>query len=596
MDSKEITNTFRQRTTEVDQIIDRLKSKIVSSSSNDSELLKIVAEQREKLIVLELQNKDQKQAVEDLKSRLKAEDKLFYLLNDLKKENLALKSELAECSEMQNKVMKKNFTNLMEELERVKSEAEGRVHLLEDKNESLVREIEKLYGMKTELETQNGRLEEDAVGKEFINGLEGELDNIIREYERFRLESNACADNLMAENIILKKDLDLAMDNYRSEVELLRLNNEKLENIINEKNLKEHLFMEQNLILNRELAGLKELVNKMKNEIVDLKGSIRVYCRVRPLLSNTDRYSFLMDSNSVNIDGTKFIFDKIFDSSNTQDEIFQDVQFLVDSIFEGYNSCIFAYGQTGSGKTHTMEGPDDNIGIIPRSVDEIFRLCEIYHSQGWDTNLIVSYIEIYNESIKDLLSEPESGIKYEIKHENEATYIKNCRYVEIKSRDEAMALLKMANKHRSVGSTKCNDRSSRSHSVFTFTVSMFNPTINEKRKGTLNLIDLAGSERLGESGSEGVRLRETQNINKSLSALGNVMNALLRNESHIPFRNSKLTYLMQNYLGGRARVLMFVNVSPELRHFNETLCSLRFASNVSECKLGQANKNICKKV
>lgn len=581
MDSNEINKTLRQRSTEVDKIISRLKSKIVSSTSKDNDLLNIVTDQREKLLVSELENKDLKRKIDDLNTQLKAEDKLFYLLNDLKKENQALKSELEECSEMQSKVAKKNFLNLMEEMERVKNEAEGRIHSLEDTNYRLENEI-------FELKKNNASGDE----RKYTADLEHELKNIVTEYEKYKIEMNDYSNRLAEENGRLKKEMIIIENEF---------SNIKQENEIHNQEILQMRLMEEKLLtqteeLNITIDWQKKTISQYKNEIIDLKGNIRVFCRVRPVLLDSEKYNFLIGPNSVNIDGSNFTFDRIFDPSNSQPEIFDEVHFLIESIFEGYDSCIFAYGQTGSGKTYTMEGPEYDMGIIPRSVEQIFNLCDHFTLKGWEIKLIVSYIEIYNESINDLLSDPVSNAKYEIKHENDCTYIKNCRYVEIKSKDEALALLKIASKNRSVGSTKCNDRSSRSHSVFTFTIAMNNSSENETRKGTLNLIDLAGSERLHDSGSEGIRLKETQNINKSLSALGNVINALIRNESYIPFRNSKLTYFMQNYLSGRARVLMFVNVSPELRHLNETLCSLRFASSVSECKLGQANKNICRKV
>ena len=166
------------------------------------------------------------------------------------------------------------------------------------------------------------------------------------------------------------------------------------------------------------------------------------------------------------------------------------------------------------------------------------------------------------------------------------------------SPDEVYTILKKASENRAVASTLCNEHSSRSHSVFTIRIAGKNSITQESLDGTLNLIDLAGSERLSSSGSTGDRLKETQAINKSLSALGDVITALANKDSHIPYRNSKLTYLLQNslgnydnlILGGNSKTLMFVNISPLTQNLSETLCSLRFASKVNSCRIGAAKK------
>jgi kinesin family protein C1 len=206
----------------------------------------------------------------------------------------------------------------------------------------------------------------------------------------------------------------------------------------------------------------------------------------------------------------------------------------------------------------------------------------------------VSYLEIYNENIRDLLVQGNEAdsCKHDIKHSRDGnTTVTELTTVTVSEPSQVFELIQKARKQRSVGETQCNERSSRSHSVFMMKLLGENVVTGEKSEGHLNLIDLAGSERLSSSGSTGDRLKETQHINKSLSSLGDVIFALASNkDGHIPYRNSRLTYLLQNSLGGNSKTLMFVNVSPLASHAQETLCSLRFATKVNRCQIGTAKQ------
>lgn len=353
------------------------------------------------------------------------------------------------------------------------------------------------------------------------------------------------------------------------------------------------------------------LRKKLHNTIQELKGNIRVFCRVRPLLSDEGAES---ETKSITFPTTTealgrgievvqhgqpipFMFDKVFMPQSSQEEVFTEVSQLVQSALDGYKVCIFAYGQTGSGKTHTMMGTPgsyDDKGLIPRSLEQIFEARQKLKEQGWKYEMQVSMLEIYNETIRDLLSSNKStstessGNKqqYAIKHDaNGNTHVSDLTIVDVRSSKEVSFLLNRAAQSRSVGRTQMNEQSSRSHFVFTLRISGVNETMEQQVQGILNLIDLAGSERLSKSGSTGDRLRETQAINKSLSSLSDVIFALAKKEEHIPFRNSKLTYLLQPCLGGDSKTLMVVNVSPAPSSVNESLCSLRFAARVNACEI-----------
>ena len=338
------------------------------------------------------------------------------------------------------------------------------------------------------------------------------------------------------------------------------------------------------------------------NKYQELKGNIRVMCRVRPVLDTSEgdsaNLSFPDEKTSATIDvlGPEeksslgvlnrkrhpFEFDRVFDPSIQNEEIFGEISQLVQSALDGYNVCIFCYGQTGSGKTYTMSSVD---GMIPRATHMIYDTITKLKEKSWSYTMVGSFIEVYNEDVHDLLTpngRDDGKKKLEIKHDEarKTTAVTNCRTVCLDSPDKVEHMLSEAQKNRSVAATKANERSSRSHSVFILRLVGENSATGERCEGTLNLVDLAGSERVKHSGAEGDRMKEAQNINKSLSCLGDVIDALGKNSAHVPYRNSKLTHLLQYSLGGNSKTLMFVMVSPLEAHLKETLTSLRFAAKV----------------
>ncbi|XP_068431588.1 kinesin-like protein KIFC1 [Clinocottus analis] len=377
-----------------------------------------------------------------------------------------------------------------------------------------------------------------------------------------------------------------------------------------------------------EVSSLKDTVDKQKddlhagemerrrlhNAIQELKGNIRVFCRVRPLVEGgLSKHIQLAASDNKTITLAKteeshtgktadtqknynFNFDRVFGPQTLQQEVFEEISLLVQSALDGYNVCCFAYGQTGSGKTYTMEGDefDESRGVIPRAVKQIFNAAENLKAQGWEFTFTASFVEIYNESLRDLIYSGKASKRpeYEIRKSasNEVT-ITNLTYERVYNEDQVLGLIMLANQNRSTAQTAQNDRSSRSHSVFQLDIEGANVGRDVKCKSTLCLVDLAGSERMLKSQSQGERFKEMTAINGSLSNLGIVITALANKESYVPYRNSKLTYLLQGCLGGNSKTLMFVNIAPEPDSFGETLNSLRFASKVNDCVIGTASAN-----
>uniref|UniRef100_A0A7S4JBW0 Kinesin motor domain-containing protein n=1 Tax=Odontella aurita TaxID=265563 RepID=A0A7S4JBW0_9STRA len=349
---------------------------------------------------------------------------------------------------------------------------------------------------------------------------------------------------------------------------------------------------------------------RMHNLIQELRGNVRVFARVRPFLPNDgvsdDAEPFVVPKSESSLklkksdDGQEysFSFDRVFPPSVGQEAVFDEVSELVQSALDGYNVCLFSYGQTGSGKTHTMQGSGSGAmrGIIPRSIEQVGSYKTELERDGWQYEMRVSFCEIYNETIRDLLREKkEQELKHEVKINSEGRrYVSdlNMRELNPNDPDAVEDVMRQAAKHRSVAATDMNSVSSRSHSVFTLHLTATNIARRETLQGALNLVDLAGSERLERSGATGARAKEAVSINKSLSALTSVFVSLGKKAGHIPFRDSKLTYLLQPCLSGDGKTLMICNVSPTEMSSQESLCSLRFASQVNKCELGVAKKQV----
>eukprot|EP00277_Geminigera_cryophila_P008226 CAMPEP_0179417520 /NCGR_PEP_ID=MMETSP0799-20121207/7412_1 /TAXON_ID=46947 /ORGANISM="Geminigera cryophila, Strain CCMP2564" /LENGTH=722 /DNA_ID=CAMNT_0021190537 /DNA_START=61 /DNA_END=2229 /DNA_ORIENTATION=- len=285
-----------------------------------------------------------------------------------------------------------------------------------------------------------------------------------------------------------------------------------------------------------------------------------------------------------------FTFDQVYDHTTKQEFLFETTaQPIIDCVIQGYNGTVFAYGQTGTGKSHTMEGqwePPDLRGIIPRAFCHIFERIEDTHDQNFLVR--ASYLEIYNEEVRDLLSKDPKN-RLEIKEDVErGVYVKELTSYVVKGVSEMENVLLAGKKNRSVGATLMNQDSSRSHSIFSIVIeSSATGADGEKhiKAGKLNLVDLAGSERQSKTGATGDRLKEATKINLSLSALGNVISALVDSKtSHIPYRDSKLTRLLQDSLGGNTKTVMVANLGPADYNYDETSSTLRYANRAKNIK------------
>jgi len=383
---------------------------------------------------------------------------------------------------------------------------------------------------------------------------------------------------------------------------------------------KEIADAEEQRQLMESLTGLlnsqAEMRKKLHNKIEDLKGKIRVYVRVRPLskkeLKNkcanvaTKEGAHTIKIQDKDHEAKHWDFDQVFAGNaeppdgNSQEGIFRDTKYLITSTVDGYNVCIFAYGQTGSGKTFTMFGPggagdgvsasgqvDTLAGLTPRCVVELFRILKEREAQ-YEFDIKVSMYELYRDALVDLLAPiPKSGkqnlrIKLAEHTGSGLVHVEGGQERQANTLEAVLDVIKEGAAHRATSSTQMNADSSRSHLVCSLVVRSKNRRRGTKILGKLTLVDLAGSERVGRSGAKGDQLKEAQSINKSLSALGDVIGALTSGSKHIPYRNHPLTMLMSDSLGGNAKTLMFVCASPADYNAGETGNALNFAARCKD--------------
>ncbi|XP_024007005.1 kinesin-like protein KIN-14U isoform X2 [Eutrema salsugineum] len=344
------------------------------------------------------------------------------------------------------------------------------------------------------------------------------------------------------------------------------------------------------LELKLKLKSLDEKRKGVLNKIIDTKGSIRVFCRVRPFLlterrPNREPVSFGPDNVVVRSAGARkeFEFDKVFHQSATQD-VFGEVKPILRSALDGHNVCVLAYGQTGTGKTFTMDGTNEQPGLAPRAIKELFNEASMDHTHS--VSFTMSMLEIYMGNLKDLLSarqplrsnEASTKCNLNIQVDSKGSVeIEGLTEVEVHDFTKARWWYNKGRRVRSTSWTNVNEASSRSHCLTRITIFRRGDAVGSKTEvSKLWMIDLGGSERLLKTGAIGQTLDEGRAINLSLSALGDVIAALRRKKGHVPYRNSKLTQILKDSLGTRSKVLMLVHISPRDEDASETICSLNF--------------------
>jgi len=607
-DVERLTNELRIAKTEAEKGKENMAEIIAEQKQSLIEQLEREKKSSEKAIKLETQKMSEKliqklerseQKRRDLETRVNAaeakEKELGEKIETLRKQKAEAELGGAEKAE--------EIQAALEKLEAAKSETFGheqRIASVVAQLENEQKEVEKLEKQLKSLdaekaaEIENVKYELKETKKE-LKSLNNELDAmkeaqaLLEEEEKDGKGGNSAGAALTRKLVEQAKAMENAKMDAMAADELRKLAEEKTQRIAE---------------LEGELLDAEALRRQMFNQIQELRGNVRVFCRVRPTGNDaaTPCVETMPDTTSVSLQlgpkkSSAFSFDRAFGPESTQDEVFGEVSGLVQSALDGYKVCLFSYGQTGSGKTHTMLGGSDEAsrGIIPRAVEKVVEASKLNEIKGWSYKMTASYVEIYNETIRDLLA-PGAGHSeaHKIIHENGSTTITGVTTEVVTSVEQANALVKKAASARKVEATQMNAHSSRSHTIFILHVSGEHAASGSTLSGALNLVDLAGSERVARSGASGDRLKEACAINKSLSSLGDVFAALGSKAKHVPYRNSKLTYLLAPCLGGDGKTLMFVNVSPDDDSSEETSCSLKFAAQVNAVELGKggAKRNV----
>ncbi|PNY10872.1 kinesin-5-like protein [Trifolium pratense] len=476
--------------------------------------------------------------------------------------------------------IKKSYEIQCSKLESEANDSKGElIKKVEAKNMEISTLKQELETLKKSYEVQCSKLESE------VKDAKGELKQKSQEYEdlleklRNKLQESETLTKLKLEKWNMKQTLmQKAMNFQFGSIQQLKLSWESIKQDV----MKEQTMYSEEC--KRFGVNIKPLVHaaenyhtileenrKLFNELQELKGNIRVYCRIRPFMpGQKDKQSIVErigESDMVVANPDKkgkealktFKFNKIFGPASTQAEVYDDIQAFIRSVLDGYNVCIFAYGQTGV--------PN----LFSRNPDPLKSLTARIH-----------VAMKFPECVPPVIAENPNSF---------STLLPDATMLPCKSTADVIKLMDIGLKNRAKSSTAMNERSSRSHSVVSIHVRGADKKSGSTLQGNLHLVDLAGSERIDRSEVTGDRLKEAQHINKSLSALGDVIFALAQKSSHVPYRNSKLTQILQTALGGHAKTLMLVQINSELKSYSESLSTLKFAERVSGVELGVAKSS-----
>eukprot|EP01029_Cantina_marsupialis_P013375 TRINITY_DN295_c3_g1_i3.p1 TRINITY_DN295_c3_g1~~TRINITY_DN295_c3_g1_i3.p1 ORF type:complete len:1305 (-),score=501.46 TRINITY_DN295_c3_g1_i3:126-4040(-) len=513
-----------------------------------------------------------------------------------------------KTGEMAAKRMEKQITDLQTKLKTADQKAKdtlAKMKKVEQEHKKLQQQQQQSGKADEQLKKQMERKLADAEKKhtkaleELQALMDRNVDNLQTKLSTAEKELTAAQDqivNLTKERDLLKKKVSV-LDNMEEEMTKLQAAADKGKETQIELNTANKRIVELDKLYREQML----LRKKLHNQIEDMKGKIRVFARCRPMSGSEKEKDcktavHCLDDCTMRVDSAtrgakEFLFDSVFSPTSGQQQVFDDAETLILSAIDGFNVCIFAYGQTGSGKTFTMTGEPGVEGITPRAINHLYGMFgEMGHSNTFKVKAYM--VELYNDVLVDLFAimqrkgkkkkgRAPAEKKLDIKVDQKGMVIvRNVTEIDVKNGDHLFELFNEGNKSRHVGSTKMNAESSRSHSIFSVVIENYNKQTKKTTVGKLSLVDLAGSERVGKTGATAERLEEAKSINKSLSALGDVISALSSGADYIPYNNNKLTKLMRDSLGGNAKTLMFVNVSPADYNCDETLTSLVYASRV----------------
>ena len=640
-----------------------LQNQFDEKTNDNSKLRKMNDELLLKIDKLESKNKKYKNNLSILQTQLnnineKTEKDNIGYMNTLKDMKTELKNQLTEKMNLAKEI--NDLKNLMKQKDKENQKIKEELNI----SEKMKEKFEHLFNEYRIINKENEELSAELSDR---NNKKEIIENINEKYEKeeFELKSqiNIWKNNFLSitkfklynyeqkylKNIEKLLNIDQKyITNAPSEIskiseKVLNYSKNLIEevnyNSINLKELKEELTKEQeiNNKLNENLEKERTLRRKIHNRYMYLRGNMRIMCRLRPFLPNeiknkkSQMETILLNNDMVLInEGNKipkmFEFDYVFDEQSTQEDIYEEVSLLIQSMIHGNNICIMSYGQTCTGKTYTIQGKSNNKGIASRAVKELFEIIDnlikknnnlqknknnfengYSPTQGGIPYFIKSkfnmtIIEIYNEQIFNLLEE--STPKLTIYEDSQGNLIiPDLSPINISNFEEANKLFILAEKFRHTSPTEFNERSSRSHCIFTFNIKLTDSENNIIRS-TLHVIDLAGSERITKSQNNNEKLKkEALSINLSLHSLSNVLYSIANKSNHIPYRDSKLTHFLKDSLNDNYNIMLLLHISPNIKDLSETISTLQFGERIIKLchhKTGKEKMNIinnnCKKI